>query len=147
MKYFFIACIATTLLSGCAHTITLKPDSKWHTVWSANRQDSDININVQKDNHCDEPALAQDTQIRLIRLTHFMDLDNLPDSREETEEFYAGTEHSGVPLRLLDSGPLDMSQNGSTYQIRITKGMALVSRTKEKCSVLLIEKPKKRDDK
>lgn len=145
MKYFFSGCITTVLLSGCAHTITLKPDSKWHTVWSANRQNSDIDINIRKENSCDELASTQNTEIRLVRLTHFMNFEHLPDSKEESEEFYSGTEHSGVPLRLLDSGPLDISQNGATYQIRITKGMALVSRTKEECSFLVIKKPKQKE--
>ena len=126
-------------LSGCSHVVTLKPGYVWHTVWSVNRPGVNVDINVRKENSCNESSVAQATELRLIRLSHFMDLSGFPNTRADSEGFYSKTEHSGVPLRLLDSGPLDISQNGAIYQLRITKGMALISRTKEECGYLVIK--------
>lgn len=141
--FILSACLA---LGGCAHKVILKPDNKWHTVWSASRFDIDEALDIKKKSNCDTPADQQQTEIRLIRLTHFMDVKNIPDTLSASTTFYSTTEHSGIPIRLLDSGPMDISQSGSTYQVRLTKGMALLSRTTENCSYLLIDRLSKKGE-
>lgn len=145
---FFAAGILSACLvfGGCAHKVILKPDNKWHTVWSVSRTDIDEKLNIKKKSDCDTPADQQQVEIRIIRLTHFMDVNNIPDTLSASATFYSTTEHSGVPIRLLDSGPMDISQSGSTYQIRLTKGMALISRTTENCSYLMIDRLTKKGE-
>jgi len=132
-------------LQGCSHHIKLKPDNQWHIVWSVNRAEISNQLDIKKDNNCDINASEQSTEIRIIRLTNFIDLSNFPETKDKSMAFYSKTEHAGVPIKLLDSGPLDISQKGSTYQIQLTKGMALISRTIETCSELKITKLKKED--
>lgn len=139
--YFGVCILSISLsLSGCAHKITLKPDNEWHAVWSTNRVDIDETLDIEKQSNCDTPADQQQAEIRIIRLTHFMDVNTIPDTLSASAAFYSTTEHSGVPIRLLDSGPMDISQSGSTYQVKLTNGMALISRTTEDCSFLVIDR-------
>jgi hypothetical protein len=145
--FFGVGILSISLaLGGCAHKVTLKPDNEWHTVWSANRVDIDETLDVEKKSNCDTPADQQQAEIRIIRLTHFMDVNNIPDTLSASTAFYSTTEHSGVPIRLLDSGPMDISQSGSTYQVKLTKGMALISRTTEDCSYLVIDRLTKKGE-
>ena len=95
---------------GCASTVNLRGDGIWHAIHGIHKPDAKISIDVTKKSCklCENTSGdSASTEIRLLRQVSFLDLEKLPNTEKEMAEFYANTEHSGIPDKGVKS-PIDV---------------------------------------
>jgi len=138
--------IVVSLSSACQVRVKLPNDYKWKNVYSLQVDDSAI-FEIKKKGKLRK---GDATEIRIIRLVPFQDLEKLPEAKgldeiikekncqELTEYFKTNT----MPLTFIDSGPLDLTPRNSRRIIKLSKGYMLIARTTSENTVIII-KPKK----
>ncbi len=142
----FVTLILISLPSACQVRVKLPNDYKWKNVYSLQVEDSAI-LEVKKRGKLKKGDI---TEIRILRLVPFQDLEKLPDlkgldeiiikkSCQELVEYFKTTT---MPLTLIDSGPLDLTPRNSKRVIKLSKGYMLIARTTSESAVLNVKQKK-----
>jgi hypothetical protein len=103
------------------------PDGQWHTVYGIQVPDKQVQIEVEKKNSgktSHSPPSSSRTEVRVVQIESFQRLDELPDKLEN-----ATPREDGIPVKLADSGPYDMTLEGSKRTISLITGKQLLART------------------
>lgn len=118
---YLVLTLAVLVLTGCGSTIHLRPDSRWYAVESLQVEQASrtYDVSSERSGCCDHNSESGIIEVRLMRMAHFMDLSKISDDPAKMAEYYRTTEHGGVPLRLLDSGPLDLTLPGSARRLSV----------------------------
>ena len=128
---------ATALVSGCAHVVPLTPDSKWHTIYSVQVPSKNVQLEIIAVNaarpQCDRNRIPKRTEIRIVVSESFQDLDALPDKLES-----AKPREDGIPVKLADSGPYDLTLMGAKRLVSLITGKQLLARTSDECVSLSV---------
>ena len=136
-SWFLPSVVALGFLAGCTHLVPLVPDSKWHTVYSIQIPDKSVTLEVTASTvarpHCDRRREPRPTEIRIILVESFQDLGQLPERLEDSKP-----REDGVPLKVADSGPYDLTLVGSRRLLPLITGKQLVARTADNCTALRI---------
>lgn len=125
------------MLAGCTHVVPLKPDSKWHTVYSLQVPSKSVELEVEAVNasrpECERNRVPDKTEIRILLSESFQNFETLPDKIED-----AKPREDGIPLKQADSGPYDMTLMGSRRLIPLISGKQLIARSWDGCAALKI---------
>lgn len=136
-KVSLIYLVLGCTLSGCAHVVPLKPDSKWHTVYSLQVPSKSVELEVETTTasrpECDRNRIPDKTEIRILLSESFQNFETLPDKIEE-----AKPREDGIPLNQADSGPYDMTLMGAKRLVPLISGKQLVARSRDGCAALNI---------
>ena len=122
-----IAAFALLLLTGCAHVVPLVPDGKWHSVYGLQAADKQVQIEVERSSRCNSKSSQTPTtrtDIRVVQIESFQKLDDLPETLAD-----AKPRDDGIPTKVADSGPYDMTLRGSRRILSLITGKQLVVRT------------------
>lgn len=125
------------LLAGCAHVVPLKPDSKWHTIYSLQVPFKSVVLEIESVNasrpHCNKNRIPAKTEIRILHSESFQNFETLPDKIED-----AIPREDRIPLKEADSGPHDMTLMGSRRLIPLISGKQIIARSWDSCAALKI---------
>lgn len=138
MNNLKLLCLAFGLmLGGCANIVPLKPDSKWHAIYSLQVPAKSIELEVEAVNayrpECERNRIPERTEIRILLSESFQNLETLPDKIED-----AKPREDGIPLKQADSGPYDLTLMGSRRLIPLISGKQLIVRSWDGCTALKI---------
>ena len=138
MNKLKLLCIAlVTALAGCAHVVPLKPDSKWHTIYSLQVPSKSVELEVETINasrpECERNRIPDKTEIRILLSESFQNFETLPDKIED-----AKPREDGIPLKQADSGPYDMTLMGARRLVPLISGKQLIARSGDSCAALKI---------
>lgn len=138
MNKILLLLIFGTVITGCAHVVPLKPDSRWHTVYSLQIPSKSIELEFETVSvprpACKKNRIPEKTEIRILLLESFQNLDALPDRIEDTVP-----RADGIPIVLADSGPYDMTLIGARRIIPLITGKQIVARSSDGCVALKIK--------
>lgn len=139
IKGSFYYLILSAALTGCVHVVPLKPDSKWHTIYSLQVPSESVELEVETTTafrpECEKNRIPDKTEIRILISESFQNLEALPDKIED-----APPRVDGIPLRQADSGPYDMTLIGARRLIPLISGKQLLARSSDGCAALKITK-------
>jgi hypothetical protein len=138
-----IILILASISSVCQGRVKLPNDYKWKNIYAIQVDDSAV-FEVKKRGKLKKGDI---TEIRIIRMVPFQDLEKLPDSKgldeiikekncQELTEYF---KTNNMPLTFIDSGPLDLTPKNSKRFIRLTKGYMLIARTTSDNTVIVIK--------
>jgi hypothetical protein len=127
---------------GCVHTVPLKGDAKWHTLFSLQTPGRSVEIDVElataDREGCDPNRIPETTEIRIVQLESFQKLDELPNTLEG-----AGPRRDGIPLAQADSGPSDLTLVGAKRVVPLITGKQLLIRSSDKCAAVKLRRTAK----
>lgn len=112
--------VATT---GCATQVRVPSDGRWYTVNAVHTNSQNYIVTLRKANVRDNETPAS-TSVRMRRLSEFQKYRELPDNVEDADRMYG--DRGGIPLRLYDTGPMDLSLPGSRRVIEVSSGWELL---------------------
>lgn len=125
------------LALGCASYVPLLPDGKWHAVRALQVQSAEEELRVRNvvapRVNCRRSRTPLRTDVRVLLVESFQSLEDLPDRPED-----AGPRSDGIPIRLADSGPYDLTLVGASRLLKLETGKQLIARTNDNCSMLKI---------
>ncbi|MDP9514739.1 hypothetical protein [Pseudomonas protegens] len=138
MNKLRLLCLAIfAALFGCAHDIPLKPDYKWHTIYSLQVPSKSVEFEVETTTasraECKRNRVADKTEIRILLSESFQSFEALPDKLEEVKP-----REDGIPLSQADSGPYDMTLVGAKRLVPLISGKQLIARSRDGCAALKI---------
>lgn len=121
------------VLAGCASTVRVPADSHWYSVVAVQRAKLCYEVQVVNAN----PAGSRNgTSLRLLKLNAFPDYAGLPETMKEAEQKYGKTP---TEIRLLDTGPLDLSASGARKTLVVSAGWELLARSSATENKLLMK--------
>ncbi|MFM5472019.1 hypothetical protein ACET7A_08575 [Aeromonas veronii] len=136
-KQKLLCIVLGAMLAGCAHVVPLKPDSKWHTIYSLQIPSKSVELEVETINasrpECERNRVPDKTEIRILVSESFQNLESLPDKIEDAQP-----RQDGIPLKQADSGPYDMTLMGARRLVPLISGKQLIARTRDGCAALKI---------
>lgn len=137
IKLRLIYLVLGAALTGCAHVVPLKPDSKWHTIYSLQVPSRSVELEVETTTasrpECERNRIPDKTEIRILLSESFQNFETLPDKIEE-----AKPREDGIPLKQADSGPYDMTLMGAKRFVPLISGKQLIARSRDGCAALKI---------
>lgn len=135
LRLMYLVLVAA--LSGCAHVVPLKPDSKWHTIYSLQVPSRSVELEVETTTasrpECERNRIPDKTEIRILLSESFQNFETLPDKIEDAQP-----REDGIPLKLADSGPYDMTLIGARRLVPLISGKLLIARSRDGCAALKI---------
>lgn len=123
------------VFTGCAQIVPLKPDSKWHTVYSLQVPAKSVELEVVSITatrpECTSDRIPEKTEIRILISESFQNLDQLPDRLED-----AKPRDDGIPTKQADSGNYDLTLVGAMRMVPLISGKQLIARSWDGCTAL-----------
>lgn len=138
MNRWLIALICVGV-SGCATTIVVPADGRWHAVSAIQATDVEgkeltERIRIQTTTAPYESGCTEihkvDLMARVIEIQPFRDYSNLPEKPPN--------DPGGTPIKFRDSGPLDMSLVGSRRVLTIGTGYELLVKAIQRCAAVQV---------
>jgi hypothetical protein len=135
LKYVTHLLLLVIFISSCSTTrINLVDDNKWHNVYALQTDTlAVLKVKVKYKKYKTLKGENPRTDLRLVRLTPFMNYDSLP----ETPPVIITTE-----TRTEDFGPQDILQNGSVRIVTLGAGSQILSRTNQPNTIFIIKQLK-----
>lgn len=120
-----VAAFFLAALLGCATRIAVPADSRWRALVAVQVPNQVLEVDVVNSTLASVASASGETSVRLRRPDVFPRYVNLPELATDADS----GDHGGVPLRLRDTGPLDLTLAGARRVVRVSGGWELLVRT------------------